>query len=87
MCRRALLTRAGYRQLGVGLLGPGAILHTGDVVDGRGIGSREEVMGILGLWRLLRVEGLLLVGGSVLRELVGRVRVALGAAEPIVHDG
>lgn len=82
-----LLTRAGDGQLRVGLLGPGAILHAGDVVDGRRVGSREEVMGVRGLWRLLGVEGLLLVRGSVLGELVGRVRVALGAAEPIVHDG
>lgn len=87
MRRGTLLTRAGDGQLGMGLLGPGAILHAGDAVDGRGIGSREEVMGILGVWRLLGVEGLLLVGGGVLGQLVGRVGVALGAAEPIVHDG
>jgi len=86
MGRSTLLTRAGDGQLGVGLLGPGAILHAGYVVYGRGIGSREEVMGVLGLWRLLGVEGLLLVRGGMLGQLVGRVRVALGSAEPIVHD-
>lgn len=44
-------------------------------------------MGVLGLWRLLGVEGLLLVRGGMLGQLVGRVGVALGPAEPIVHDG
>jgi hypothetical protein len=61
MARSTLLTRAGDGQLGVGLLGSGAILHARYTMNRRRIWSCEEVMGVLGLWRLLGVEGRLLV--------------------------
>lgn len=78
------LTRARNRQLWVGLLVPGAILHTGEIVYGRWVWIREDVVRIGSLWWLLRVEGLLLIGSGVLWELVGSVWVALGTADPIV---